>query len=131
MTLTYNSPDKHLGGVTHGGYSDSIVVDQRVALRVPSNLKLAGAAPLLCAGITTYSPMRHWGVTRGKKVGIVGLGGRGHMGVKFAHALGAHVVVFTTSPRKKEDALRLGANEVVVSRNADVMRKHAGSFDFI
>ena len=113
--MTYNFPDKHLGGVTYGGYSDSIVVDQRFVLRVPSNLNLAGAAPLLCAGITTYSPMRHWGVTKGKKVGVVGLGGLGHMGVKFAHALGAHVVVFTTSPNKKEDALRLGADEVVIS----------------
>ena len=131
LILTFNSPDKHLGGVTYGGYSDSIVVDERFVLRVPSNIDLAGAAPLLCAGITTYSPMRHWGITKGKKVGIVGLGGLGHMGVKFAHALGAHVVVFTTSPNKKEDALRLGADEVVVSRNADEMQKHAGSFDFI
>jgi uncharacterized zinc-type alcohol dehydrogenase-like protein len=131
MTLTYNSPDKHLGGVTYGGYSDSIVVDERFVLRVPSNLDLAGAAPLLCAGITTYSPMRHWGVTKGKKVGVVGLGGLGHMAVKFARALGAHVVVFTTSPNKKEDAFRLGADEVVVSRNADEMQKHTGSFDFI
>ena len=131
MKLTFNSPDKHLGGVTYGGYSDSIVVDERFVLRVPSNLDLAGAAPLLCAGITTYSPMRRWGVTKGKKVGVVGLGGLGHMGVKFAHALGAHVVVFTTSPNKKEDALRLGADEVVVSRNADEMKKHAHSFDFI
>ncbi|MGA9798781.1 MAG: NAD(P)-dependent alcohol dehydrogenase [Terriglobales bacterium] len=131
FTLTYNFPDKHLGGVTYGGYSDSIVVDQRFVLRVPSNLNLAGAAPLLCAGITTYSPMRHWNVTKGKKVGVVGLGGLGHMGVKFAHALGAHVVVFSTSPKKKEDALRLGADEVVISRNADEMQKHVGSFDFI
>ena len=131
LTLTYNFPDKHLGGVTYGGYSDSVVVDERFVLHVPSNLDLAGAAPLLCAGITTYSPMRHWGVTKGKKVGVVGLGGLGHMGVKFAHALGAHVVVFTTSPNKKEDALRLGAVEVVVSRNAGEMQKHAGSFDFI
>ena len=131
MTLTYNSPDKHLGGVTYGGYSDSIIVDERFVLCVPSNLSLAGAAPLLCAGITTYSPMRHWGVTKGKKVGVVGLGGLGHMGVKFAHAFGAHVVLFTTSPNKKEDALRLGADEVVVSRNADEMQKHKGSFDFI
>jgi alcohol dehydrogenase (NADP+) len=131
FTLTYNFPDKHLGGITYGGYSDSIVVDQRFVLRVPPNLKLAGAAPLLCAGITTYSPMRHWGVTKGKKVGVVGLGGLGHMGVKFAHALGAHVVVFTTSPSKKEDALRLGADEIVISRNADEMQKHASSFDFI
>ncbi len=130
-TFTYNSPDRHMGGVTYGGYSDSIVVDQRFVLRVPSNLNLAGAAPLLCAGITTYSPMHHWGVTRGKKVGVVGLGGLGHMGVKIAHALGAHVVVFTTTPAKKEDALRLGADEVVISRNADEMQKQAGSFDFI
>jgi len=100
-------------------------------LRVPSNLSLAGAAPLLCAGITTYSPMRHWGVSKGKKVGVVGLGGLGHMGVKFAHALGAHVVVFTTSPGKKDDAVRLGANEVVISKNADEMQKHERSFDFI
>jgi uncharacterized zinc-type alcohol dehydrogenase-like protein len=131
MILTFNSPDKHLGGFTCGGYSGSVVVDERFVLRVPSNLNLAGAAPLLCAGITTYSPMHHWGVTKGKKVGVVGLGGLGHMAVKFAHALGAHVVVFTTSPGKKEDALRLGANEVVVSRNADEMQKHTGSFDFI
>src|SRR5437867_6439191 len=131
FTLTYNFPDNHLGGVTYGGYSDSIVVDQRFVLRIPSNLNLAGAAPLLCAGLTTYSPMRHWGVTKGKKVGIVGLGGLGHMGVKFAHALGAHVVVFTSSPNKKEDALRLGADDVVVSRDTDQMKKHAGSFDFI
>jgi alcohol dehydrogenase (NADP+) len=131
VTYTYNLPDKHLGGVTYGGYSESIVVDQRFVLRVPSNLKLAGAAPLLCAGITTYSPMRHWGITKGKKVGVVGLGGLGHMAVKFAHALGAHVLVFTTSPNKKEDALRFGAGEVVLTRHADEMQKHAGSFDFI
>jgi len=131
FTLTYNFPDKHLGGVTYGGYSESIVVDQRFVLRVPQNLDLAGTAPLLCAGITTYSPMRHRNVGKGKKVGVVGLGGLGHMGVKFAHALRAHVVVFTTSPNKKEDALRLGADEVVISKNADEMQKHAGSFDFI
>src|SRR5438105_6776424 len=131
MILTFNSPDKHLGGVTYGGYSGSIVVDEHFLLRIPPNLNLAGAAPLLCAGITTYSPMHHWGVTKGKKVGVVGLGGLGHMAVKFAHALGAHVVVFTTSPSKKEDALRLGADEVVLSRNADEMKKHTGSFDFI
>ena len=129
--FTYNSPDKHLGGMTYGGYSDSIVVDESFVLRVPANLPLAGTAPLLCAGITTYSPLRHWGVTKGKKAGVVGLGGLGHMGVKLAHALGAHVVVFTTSAGKKEDALRLGADEVVISRNADEMQKHAGSFDFI
>jgi uncharacterized zinc-type alcohol dehydrogenase-like protein len=132
LTLTFNSPDKHkTAPVTYGGYSDSIVVDERFVLRVPDNLDLAGVAPLLCAGITTYSPLRHWGVTKGKKVGVVGLGGLGHMGVKFARAFGAHVVVFTTSPDKKEDALRLGADEVVVSRNADEMQQHAGSFDFI
>jgi uncharacterized zinc-type alcohol dehydrogenase-like protein len=131
FTLTYNFPDKHLGGVTYGGYSDSIVVKEHFVLRVPANLDLAGTAPLLCAGITTYSPLRHWGVTKGKKVGVVGLGGLGHMGVKFAHALGAHTVVFTTSPGKKEDALRLGADEVVLSKDANEMAKHAGSFDFI
>jgi alcohol dehydrogenase (NADP+) len=129
--FTYNSPDKHTGGVTYGGYSDSIVVDQRFVLRVPTNLNLAATAPLLCAGITTYSPMKHWSVSKGKKVGVVGLGGLGHMGVKFAHALGAHVVVFTTSPGKKDDAIRLGANEVVISKNANEMEKHVGSFDFI
>src|ERR687898_1422218 len=131
MTLTYNSPDVHLGGVTYGGYSDSIVVKEHFVLNVPSNLNLAGAAPLLCAGITTYSPMRHWGVTKGKKVGVVGLGGLGHMAVKIAHALGAHVVVLTTSPNKKEDAIHLGADEVVISRNTDEMSRHKGSFDFI
>jgi len=131
MVLTFNSPDKHLGGFTYGGYSESIVVDEHFVLRVPSNLNPAGAAPLLCAGITTYSPMRHWGVGKGKKTGVVGLGGLGHMAVKFGHAFGAHVVVFTTSPNKKEDALRLGADETVISRNANEMEKHAGSFDFI
>ncbi len=132
VIFTYNSPDKYkTAPVTYGGYSDSIVVDERFVVRVPDNLDPAGAAPLLCAGITTYSPLRHWGVAEGKKVGIVGLGGLGHMGVKFAHAMGAHVVVFTTSPDKTEDALHLGADEVVVSRNADEMQKHAGSFDFI
>lgn len=129
--LTYASPDKHLGGVTYGGYSDSVVVDERFVLHIPENLAPAGAAPLLCAGITTYSPLRHWGVTKGKKVGVVGLGGLGHMAVKFAHAFGAHVVVFTTSPGKTEDALRLGADEVVISRNAEEMQPHAGTFDFI
>ena len=131
VALTYNLPDKHLGGVTYGGYSDSIVVDQRFVLRVPSNLNLARAAPLLCAGITTYSPLRHHDIGKGKKVGVVGLGGLGHMGVKIAHALEAHVVVFTTSPKKKEDALRLGADEVVISRDANEMQKHVESFDFI
>src|SRR5829696_1001818 len=131
MTLTFGSVDKHLGGVTHGGYSDSIVVDERFVLRVPSKLDLAATAPLLCAGITTYSPLRHWGVTKGKKVGVVGIGGLGHMGVKFAHAFGAHVVAFTTSSDKKEDALRLGADEVVVSKDPDAMAKQAKRFDFI
>jgi uncharacterized zinc-type alcohol dehydrogenase-like protein len=131
LTLTFNGADKHLGGVTYGGYSEGVTVDERFVLRVPTNLNLAGSAPLLCAGITTYSPLRRWKVGKGKKVGVLGLGGLGHMGVKLAHALGAHVVVFTTSPNKKEDALRLGADEVVLSRNADEMQKHAGSFDFI
>ena len=129
--LTYNGPDKYTGGVTYGGYSENIVVDQAFVLKVSEKLDLAATAPLLCAGITTWSPLRHWKVSAGQKVGIVGLGGLGHMGVKFAHALGAHVVVFTTSPGKTADALRLGADEVVVSKNADEMQKHASSFDFI
>jgi uncharacterized zinc-type alcohol dehydrogenase-like protein len=131
LTLTFGSPDKHLGGVTYGGYSDSVVVDEHFVLRMAETLDPAGAAPLLCAGITTYSPMRHWGVAQGKKVGVIGLGGLGHMAVKFADAFGAHVVVFTTSVDKKDDALRLGADEVVISRNANEMQQHAGSFDFI
>jgi uncharacterized zinc-type alcohol dehydrogenase-like protein len=131
QTLTYGFPDRHLGGVTYGGYSDSIVVDERFVVSIPANLNLAAVAPLLCAGITTYSPMKHWGVTKGKKVGIVGLGGLGHMGVKFAKAMGAHTVVFTTSPSKVDDAMRLGADEVVFSKDPEAMRKHAGSFDFI
>lgn len=131
-TFTYNSPDKHgTAPVTYGGYSESIVVDERFVLKVPVNLDLAGVAPLLCAGITTYSPIRRWGDIKGKKVGVVGLGGLGHMGVKFARAFGAHVVVFTTSPNKKEDALRLGAHEVIISTNAEEMKQHAGSFHFI
>jgi len=129
--FTYNSPDRHLGGVTYGGYSENIVVDENFVLHIPENLDPAGVAPLLCAGITTYSPIRRWGDIKGKKVGVVGLGGLGHMGVKFTRAFGAHVVVFTTSPGKKEDALRLGAHEVIISTNADEMQKHAGSFDFI
>lgn len=128
---TYGGTDEHLGLPTYGGYSESIVVDELFTLRVPGNLSPAGAAPLLCAGITTYSPLRHWKVGPGQKVGIVGLGGLGHMGVKFARAFGAHVVVFTTSPSKKDDAIRLGAHEVVLSRNANEMSKHARSFDFI
>jgi len=128
---TYGGQDKHLGGTTLGGYSDTIVVNEKFVLHIPENLNLAAVAPLLCAGITTYSPLRHWGVGPGKKVGVVGLGGLGHMGVKFAHAMGAHTVVFTTSPSKVEDAKRLGADEVVISKNADEMQKHAWSFDFI
>jgi uncharacterized zinc-type alcohol dehydrogenase-like protein len=131
MTLTYNAPDKILGGVTCGGYSDAIVVDESYVLKVPNGLDPAGTAPLLCAGITTYSPLRHWSVGPGQKVGIVGLGGLGHMGLKFAKAFGAHVVLFTTSPRKTADAVRLGADEVVVSTDPAAMKKHAGSFDFI
>jgi len=130
-TFTYNSPDKHTGGVTYGGYSKSIVVDQAFVLRISDKLDLAATAPLLCAGITTYSPLRRWKVGKGQKVGVVGLGGLGHMGVKFAAAFGARVVLFTTSPGKTEDAMRLGAHEVVVSRNEDEMQKQAKSFDFI
>ena len=130
-TYTYNAPDKNSGGVTFGGYSDFIVVDEAFTLKVPAKLDLAATAPLLCAGITTYSPLKHWKVGPGMKVGIVGLGGLGHMGVKFARALGAHVVLFTTSPGKIEDGKRLGAHEVVVSKNAGEMAKHRGSFDFI
>jgi uncharacterized zinc-type alcohol dehydrogenase-like protein len=131
QTIVFGAPDKHLGGVTLGGFSESMVVDEYFVLRMPANLDPAAAAPLLCAGITTYSPLRHWNVGKGKKVGVVGLGGLGHMAVKFAHAFGAHVVVFTTSARKREDALRLGADDVVVSTDADAMKQHAGSFDFI
>ena len=127
-TLTYNGEDKHLGGVTYGGYSESIVVDEEFVLRVSEKLNLAGTAPLLCAGITTYSPLRHWKVGKGQKVGIVGLGGLGHMGVKFASAFGAEVVLFTTSPNKIEDGRRLGAHEVVVSKNDAEMQKHALQF---
>lgn len=130
-TFTYNSVDKYLGGPTFGGYSESIVVDQAFTLKVPGNLDLPAVAPLLCAGITTYSPLRHWKVGPGQKVGIVGLGGLGHMGVKFARAFGAHVVLFTTSAGKAADALRLGAHEVVLSKNADEMKKHSSSFNFI
>ena len=128
---TYNAPDKHTGGVTYGGYSKSIVVDEAFTLRVPENLDLAAVAPLLCAGITTYSPLRHWNVKAGQKVGIVGLGGLGHMGVKLAAAFGAHVVLFTTSASKVEDAKRLGAHEVVISKDPEQMAQHVNSFDFI
>jgi alcohol dehydrogenase (NADP+) len=130
-TWTYNSPDKHTGGITYGGYSQSIVVDKAFVLKIPKNLDLAATAPLLCAGITTYSPLHHNKVSKGQKVGIVGLGGLGHMGVKLAKAMGAHVVVFTTSANKIEDALRLGADEVVNSKDADEMKKHLNSFHFI
>ncbi len=130
-TFTYNGEDKHLGGMTLGGYSERVVVKESFTLKVDPSLDLAAVAPLLCAGITTYSPLRHWKVGPGQKVGIVGLGGLGHMGVKFAHAFGAHVVVFTTSPGKKEDARRLGADEVVVSTDAEQMAAHARSFHFI
>ncbi len=129
--LTYNSEDKHLGGVTYGGYSKAIVVDDAFVLRVSEKLNLAAVAPLLCAGITTYSPLRQWKVGPGQKVGIVGLGGLGHMAVKFARSFGAHVVLFTTSPNKEADALRLGAHEVVVSSNPLDMNKHLNSLDFI
>ena len=130
-TGTYNSPDPHTGKTTYGGYSKTIVVDQDFVLRVPGNLDLAGTAPLLCAGITTYSPLRHWKVGKGMKVGVVGLGGLGHMGVKLAHAMGAHVALFTTSAHKAADAKRLGADEVILSRDEAAVKKHAGSFDFI
>jgi alcohol dehydrogenase (NADP+) len=130
--FTYNAPDQHgTAPVTYGGYSGSIVVDEHFVLRVPANLNLAGVAPLLCAGITTYSPLKRAGVGKGKKVGIAGLGGLGHMGVKFSRAFGAHTVAITTTPGKAADALRLGAHEVLISRNPDELAKHAGSFDFI
>jgi alcohol dehydrogenase (NADP+) len=130
-TLTYNSEDKHLGAVTYGGYSESIVVDQAFVLCVPNKLDPAGAAPLLCAGITTYSPLRYWKVGKGQNIGVVGLGGLGHMGLKLAKAFGAHVTLFTTSLHKTADAVRLGADDVVVSTDAAAMKKHVGRFDFI
>src|SRR5688572_7860220 len=130
FTGTYNGP--LFGGPnTYGGYSDRIVVKESFVLRIADGPNLAAVAPLLCAGITTYSPLRQWGVGKGHKVGVVGLGGLGHMGVKLAHAMGAHVVLFTTSPGKTEDALRLGADEVVISRDPDAMAKHNGTFHFI
>lgn len=130
-TFTYNAPDKISGGSTYGGYSSQIVVDQHFVLHISDKLDPAGAAPLLCAGITTYSPLKHWQVGKGDKVGIVGLGGLGHMGVKFARAMGAHVVLFTTSVNKIDDAKRLGAHEVVISKDAEAMQQHRLSFDFI
>lgn len=130
--FTYNSPDPHkTAPTTYGGYSDKIVVHEKFVLNVSPKLDLAATAPLLCAGITLYSPLKHWGAGSGKKVGIVGLGGLGHMGVKFAHAFGAHTVLFTTSPSKVEDGKRLGADEVVVSKDASQMSKHNRSFDLI
>jgi uncharacterized zinc-type alcohol dehydrogenase-like protein len=129
--FTYNGEDKHLGGHTYGGYCESIVVDEAFTLKVPANLDPAGAAPLLCAGITTYSPLKKWKIGKGTKAGVVGLGGLGHMGVKFAAALGAETVLFTTSQSKVADGKRLGAHEVIISKDADDMAKHAGSFDFI
>ena len=132
--FTYNSEDKNFkdaGKMTYGGYSSQIVVDEHFVLRISDKLNLAEVAPLLCAGITTYSPLKHWKVGPGSKVGIVGLGGLGHMGVKLAHAMGAHVVLFTTSASKVADAKRLGADEVVISKNPDEMQAHLKSFDFI
>jgi uncharacterized zinc-type alcohol dehydrogenase-like protein len=131
-TWTYNSADKKMRGQpTYGGYSSQIVIDEHFCLHVPATLDLAATAPLLCAGITTYSPLKHWGAGKGKKVGIVGLGGLGHMGVKFSHAFGAYTVAFTTSPGKIPDAKRLGADEVVISNDTNAMRKHETSFDLI
>ncbi len=130
-TFTYNSPDPHTGNMTYGGYSQRVVVNQHFVLRVSEKLNLPAVAPLLCAGITTYSPLREWKVGKGQKVGVVGLGGLGHMGVKFAHALGAHTVLFTTTPGKAADGQRLGADEVVISKNPEEMQRHLGSFDFI
>lgn len=133
-TLTYNSPDKHNNKMTYGGYSTQIVVDEKFVLHIPKTFKesdLPGIAPLLCAGITTYSPLRRWKIGKGSKVGVVGLGGLGHMAVKLAHAMGAHVVLFTTSANKTADGKKLGADEVVISKNPDEVKKHANSFDFI
>jgi alcohol dehydrogenase (NADP+) len=131
FTGTYNGPEQGTGANTYGGYSDTITVDESFVLRVPEGLDLAATAPLLCAGITTYSPLRRWRVQAGQKVGVVGLGGLGHMAVKIARAMGAHVVLFTTSPNKREDALKLGAHEVVVSKDKEQMAAHVNSFDFI
>ncbi len=131
MTLTYNDRYKDTDEPTFGGYSNNIVVTEKFVLKIPKSLDLKGTAPLLCAGITTYSPLRHWKVKAGDKAGIVGLGGLGHMGVKFAHAFGAHVALFTTSPGKAQDARRLGADEIIISKNPDEMKKQVNSFDFI
>ncbi|CEG56087.1 NAD(P)-dependent alcohol dehydrogenase [Legionella fallonii] len=131
FTLTYNSQEKETGGMTYGGYSDKIIVNQDFILRVPESLDLKAVAPLLCAGITTYSPLRHWQVKKGDKVGVVGLGGLGHMAVKIAHALGAQVTMITTSPDKEKDARRLGASEILLSTNPDMMARFANHFDLI
>ncbi len=131
QTFTYNSEDKASGGITYRGYSTTMVVDQDFVLKVPANLDPQAAAPLLCAGITTYSPLRHWKVGKGQKVGVVGLGGLGHMGVKFAAAMGAHVVMISGSPDKEKDARLLGAEEFLLSKDEAAMKKHANSFDFI
>ncbi len=130
-TLTYNSPEKHLDQQTFGGYSERVVVDEDFVLRVPENLDLAATAPLLCAGITTWSPLAHWKVGPGMKVGVVGIGGLGHMGVKFAKAMGAHAVVITTSTSKVEDAKRLGADEIILSTDEEQMKNNTGTLHFI
>lgn len=130
-TFTYNGPDKYLGGMTFGGYSQKIVVDKDFVLHVPEHLDSKAAAPLLCAGITTYSPLRHWKVKKGDKVGVIGLGGLGHMGVKFASAMGAEVVMITSSPSKTKDAKDLGADHVLISTDKEQMARHANTFDFL
>jgi len=131
MTATYNGKNKHTGERTYGGYSQMVIVREKFVLSVPDSLDEKGAAPLLCAGITTYSPLAHWGIKEGDKVGVIGLGGLGHMGIKFADAMGAHVVMITTSPDKAEDAKSLGADEVLISKEEDKMNQHKGSFDFL
>jgi len=128
---TYNAPDRHLGGQTYGGYSEKIVVDEHSVLKVPANLDLAAAAPLLCAGITTWSPLRHWNVTKGSKVAVVGLGGLGHMAIKLAHGLGAEVTLFSRTPGKTDDAKKLGADYVVISTNDEHMKSVQSKFDLI
>lgn len=134
MIQTYNSTDPQTKTVTYGGYSTQVVVNEKFVLHIPKEFKesdLPGIAPLLCAGITTYSPLKHWGISKGSRIGVVGLGGLGHMAIKLAHAIGAHVTLFTSSPGKVTDAKRLGANEVVLSKNPEEMKKYAGSLDFI
>jgi len=131
MTMTYSSETNDIGGITFGGYSKGIVVDQHYVLRLPENLDMASSAPLLCAGITTYSPLKHWNIGKGHTVGVIGLGGLGHMGVKFAKAMGAHTVMITTSPQKGEDAKKLGADDVLLSTDESAMEKWAGKFDFL